>query len=135
MYAYTHVAVYGEDYITAAKSTMRLFKSNGFTAIINDNIIGLILGLGVLLGGLLTAMVAALLATLIISAWWIPLAVVGLLVGMIMTSLVMNAMTSAVATTFVCWAEDPAAMNQGRPSYFKRITDAANVRFPDWQQQ
>jgi len=135
MYAYTHVAIYGEDFITAAKSTMSLFRANGFTALINDNIIGMVLGLGIFLGLVSSACVSGLVAYVVVKAWTIPLLIIGAIIGMIMTALIMNAMTSAVATTFVCWAEDPAAMQNGRPNYFKTISDAANQRYgQDWRQ-
>lgn len=133
VYAYTHVAVYGEDYITAAKSTFALIKSNGFTLIINDNIIGMVLSLGILLGGLATAVVSALVASVIASAWLIPLTVAGGLIGFIMVALVVNAMNSAVATTFVCWAEDPSSMQRGRPNHFKKMNNAARERYGDWR--
>lgn len=134
VYAYTHVAVYGEDYITAAKSTWSLIKSNGFTLIINDNIIGLVLTLGILLGGLATAAVSGIFALMIVKTWWVALTVAGGFIGIIMVALVVNAMNSAVATTFVCWAEDPASMQRGRPGRFKDMNDAARERYGgDWQ--
>lgn len=135
VYVYTHVAVYGEDYMTAARSTVGLLKSSLFTIIINENIIGMVLSLGVIVGGIATAAVTAIFALMLSmgSTWVLISAIVGGVVGIIMVSLVTNVMASAVATTFVCWAEDPLAMQAGRPSEFKRMTDAATERYQDWR--
>jgi len=53
-YAYTQVAIYGKDYISAAKDTWRLIKSHGIDIIINDNLIGNVLVMGSLLVGVVT---------------------------------------------------------------------------------
>jgi len=72
-----------------------------------------------------SALISGLLSLAILPDWWIPMTIIGFLIGVVMTSLVTNAMESAIATTYVCWCEDPAAMEAGRPSYFQRIRDSA----------
>jgi hypothetical protein len=49
--AYTQVAIYGKDFITAAKDTWALFKARGFDMLINDDLTGMVLLMGALLGG------------------------------------------------------------------------------------
>jgi hypothetical protein len=46
IYAYTQVAIYGKDYCTAAKATWNLVKRRGIDAIINDNLIGIVIFMG-----------------------------------------------------------------------------------------
>merc|ERR1712072_73010 len=52
-YAFTHVAVYGEDYCTAVRSTLALFSNTGWDAIINDDLIDSILSMGCIASDLL----------------------------------------------------------------------------------
>lgn len=132
VYAYTHVAIYGDDYLTSAKAVKDLFKARGFTLLINDDLTGAVLGLGCLLSGIVSSLMCGLWAAAAISAWTYPLMGVGFIVGIFMCALVTNPVSSAIATTFVCWAEDPEAMGLGRPSYFKAINDAAQIQQPSW---
>merc|ERR1712080_115465 len=120
-YAYTHIAVYGEDYITAARSTYQMFHSVGFQAIVNDDLTGMALGLGVFLGGAASGVVGILYGLIVGSDLIVVLGVLGFIAGLVMTSLITNVITSAVATTFVCWAEDSAAMKAGRCEQFEKI--------------
>jgi hypothetical protein len=48
-------------------------------------------------------------------------------VGLLMTMQVMTVMQSCVATTFVVWAEDPAAMERSQPALFQPIREAARM--------
>jgi hypothetical protein len=43
-----------------------------------------------------------------------------------MVALIMNVIQSAVATTYVVWAEDSATLNQTRPEHYAKLRDAAN---------
>eukprot|EP00808_Paulinella_micropora_P009021 g9524.t1 len=134
-YAYTYVAIYGRDFMTSAKDTWTMFKSRGFTAIINDDLSGLALGMGVLFGALVGAAIGAVFGAFSPNCDKVCMglgALLGLVCAALIVSLVMGVMESAICTTFVLWAEDPATLRSKRPAPFQRILDAVpGGRYPD----
>ena len=56
-------------------------------------------------------------------------------IGLALSSLIMIVLDSAVATSYVVWAEDPAAMLRNRPEHYNRIADAAKLMYPNEYQQ
>lgn len=133
MYAYTQVAIYGKDFMTAAKDTMSLFEAKGFTMIINDDLTGMVVASGVILcagvatlfAGMLTYMtnegsfrggdsdsaaIIAFLATFVCC--------------LIVCAVILTQIQAAVCTTFVIWAEDPDALQANRPETFRHLEDA-----------
>merc|ERR1719195_1096382 len=54
-YAYAHCAIYGTSFMQSAKMAFSLFASEGFTALINDDLTGMVLFAGSLVGGVVTA--------------------------------------------------------------------------------
>jgi len=125
MYAYTRVAIYGLDFRTAAKETWDLFKNRGFEVIINDDLTGMVLSMGALIGGVLTGLFGAFWAKALNFSGWEVIGVISFVIGYIMVTLIMNVIQSAVATTYVVWAEDPATLAQSRPEPYNKIRDAA----------
>jgi hypothetical protein len=134
MYAYTQVAIYGKSFVAAAKDTWQLFMSRGFEALINDDLTGMVTTLGCFMGGAISGLLIGLWAysTVDMTTIWMIPAIVAFLIGFIMTALVMNVIESAVATTFVCWAEDPQALAEGRPEHFNNLRAAATKLYPEF---
>jgi hypothetical protein len=125
-YAYTQVAIYGKSFISAARDTWYLFKRCGLDAVVNDDLTGMVLGLGALMGGVVTGLMAALWAvTFGVSNVYIVVGLLGFVIGFVMVLLMMNVVQSAVATTFVIWAEDPAGIERTRPDQARKIRTAA----------
>jgi hypothetical protein len=129
MYAYTKVAFYGLDFRTAAKETWDLFKSRGFEMIINDDLTGMVLAMGCIIGAVITGIFGALWAAALNFDGWIVVGIIALVIGYIMVALIMNVIQSAVATTYVVWAEDSALLNQTRPEHYTKLRDAANLAY------
>lgn len=122
-YAYIHIAVYGKSYINAASDTMRLIKSSGVEAIINDSLVDTVisvssLGIGILAscstGLVLFAMRADTFATIVLSF-------AAFTIGLVSSLLMMTSISSAVSATFVCLAEDPAALQRTKPELYNLI--------------
>jgi len=132
-YAYTQIAIYGKDFLSAARDTWELFKARNFDLLINDDLTGVVLTLGCTLGGLVAAVVGAAVGYVIFSnqGIWQILAGVSFLIGMLMTALVMSVVESAVATTYVVWAQCPNELAQVRPDEFNRLREATHFRHPD----
>ncbi|KAJ3395197.1 putative choline transporter, neither null mutation nor overexpression affects choline transport [Lobulomyces angularis] len=111
-YAYTQVAIYGKDYCSAAKATWALIQSRGVDAIINDNLVGVVLGMGSLFigllcgaGGLLYYFSSSIPRESIVSEF----------------TILSEVINSGVTTTFVCLAEDPGALQRTKPDLYQKV--------------
>jgi len=123
-YAYTQIAIYGKSYIDAAKDTWNLIKTRGVDAILNDNLVGTCTGLCSLAIGFCSFFVVFLMSLLVYRQLpqvalliGIIVAIVCLLIPMVCFEIV-NAGTTA---TFVCLAEDPAALQRSKPELYREI--------------
>jgi len=134
VYAFTHVAIYGSTYCQAAQQTWDLIKGRGFDMLINDNLIGGVLFLGCLIVGFVTAGVAVLIGHL---AWkleyWYLFAFLGLFVGLAISICTLEVVESSVAACFVCFAEDPAALQRTKPDEYNRLNAAFHNRMGELQ--
>jgi len=132
-YAYKQIAIYGKDFISAARDTWELFKARNFDLLINDDLTGVVLTLGCTLGGVVAGAVGGAIAYMTVSntGTWQVLAGVSFLLGMLMTALLMSVVESAVATTYVVWAQCPNELAQVRPEEFHRLQDVSHCRYPD----
>lgn len=112
------MAIYGKPYLRAAKDTWDLMDRAGVYAIANDNILNGVQLVGVLLGSVIVGGVGAVLAVTLTGSDPIILFWVGIAVGWIIISMVMQIIDSAVATIFVCYSEQPQALlNHNRTLY------------------
>jgi len=122
-WAFVYVGVYGYDFKTAGKAVFALFKDRGWTAIINDDLIGNVFFVLSLFGGVLCAGVVVGIGNVlkVSTVALIFVGVVGFLLGLLMTFIVMGVVDSAVATIFVCFAEDPVALQTNHNELFNRM--------------
>lgn len=141
LYAFTQVAIYGKSFVQAAKDTWALFTARGWTMLINDDLTGMVISMGALAGGVVSALAGAGLSFVFIDAeaeelhaYMVIAGIVGFLIGFIMVTLIMSALSSAVATTFVLWAEAPTELQRNRPEFYNKLQDTARARHPnrDW---
>jgi hypothetical protein len=124
-YAFAQVAIYGKGYIQAAKDTWTILKDRGVEQIINDNLIGNVWGMAAILSGALSGLATYL--YLIIAKpdfnatgnFTIVLVIMGFVMGLQICFTIGTVIDSGVVTTFVCLAEDPAALARTKPG--KRI--------------
>merc|ERR1712242_108109 len=132
-YAYAHCAIYGTSFVQSAKMTLQMFSSRGFSALINDDLTGMVLFAGAMIGGVVTAGVGGGVGYAFYSgnsdesvAYGVPaaLAGTGFLIGLVLTMTTLYVVRSAVVTLFVCFAEEPAALHENRPEEFGRLTGA-----------
>ncbi|KAI7857161.1 plasma-membrane choline transporter-domain-containing protein [Circinella umbellata] len=128
-YAFSGVAIFGEAFIPSARRTWNLMKDRGIDAMINDSLIGNVL----FMGGLLVGVLSSLLGFIYLKAaqpafnqegGMTPVVVmVCFLIGSSMFSTIATVISSGVATTFVCLAEDPDALRRTRPALFEKIRE------------
>jgi plasma-membrane choline transporter len=122
-YAYIQVAIYGKPYIQAAKDTFQLIKRSGIEAIINDSLIDTVLfmtTLGIaIFSGASTLFILLILGAHPIVA--IVLALVALVFAVTAANIAFQTISSAVSATFVCLAEDAAALQRTKPELYATI--------------
>ena len=130
-YAYIHVAMYGKSFCDAGKDTWNLIKSHGVDAIINDSLISTVLTIGCLLVGLICGAVGYLWVYAVYAnnqwdqmfAYALLIAFGAFLIGIMMMSVVTMVIDSGASTTFVCVAEDPAALARTKPELYNKFRE------------
>eukprot|EP00033_Pygsuia_biforma_P002008 GCRY01002233.1.p1 GENE.GCRY01002233.1~~GCRY01002233.1.p1 ORF type:complete len:512 (-),score=116.93 GCRY01002233.1:111-1646(-) len=128
-YAFVQVAVYGKPFMQAARDTWTLAKERGVDALINDNLIGGVILLGAIIGGLVTAFLGFVLShNHLPSVWVFIMTFVGLFIGLVFTLLTMAVLNSAVATIFVCFAENPECLAQNQPETYTLFVETYRGR-------
>lgn len=125
-YALCYVAIYGDGFIEASRSVATLFNQKGWTALVNDDIIDSMLFCCNMSVGVICMSVGYLYGSgvglensnrTLLSAF-------GLVGGGMMSMVVSRIMSSAVATVFVCFAEDHSALEVTHPEEYKMLSDA-----------
>ena len=133
-FAYVYVALYGFDFRRAGSAVFGLFRSSGWTVVIHDDLLGIVLLFGALACGVVGAVIGVgvgsafeddSLSTAVIYA------LVGLLTGLFAAQQVFCVLDSAFATVLVAWAEEPAALRASNPSLYLRLYEAWNTHQHD----
>ncbi|KAI8381023.1 plasma-membrane choline transporter-domain-containing protein [Radiomyces spectabilis] len=128
-YAFSGVAIYGQGFIPSAKRTWSLMQDRGLEALVNDNLIGNVLFMGGLLVGVLCSLLGFIYLEVARPAYnasgnMVPIVVlVCFLIGASMFSSIATVISSGVATTFVCLAEDPEALRRSQPALYEKIRE------------
>ncbi|KAJ1436898.1 plasma-membrane choline transporter-domain-containing protein [Ochromonadaceae sp. CCMP2298] len=126
-YAYCYVAAYGLGFVDAGQKVTELFTKRGWTAIINDNLISRALGFGVLALAVFNALMGVVLGLIVaanggdVGLYVVLGAVLGALTGLVAGMVLSQALDSAVAMVYVCFAEDPAALQTNHPSEYSSL--------------
>ncbi|KAF9154801.1 putative choline transporter, neither null mutation nor overexpression affects choline transport [Linnemannia schmuckeri] len=126
-YAFAQVAIYGKPYMQAARDTWTIIQDRGIEQIINDNLIGNVWGMAAIFSGFLSGLGTYLYLHFAKPAFnandqlTIALIIVGFVMGLQICFTVGTVIDSGVVTTFVCLAEDPAALARTKPDLFARI--------------
>lgn len=119
----------------AGKKVINLFRERGWTAIINDDLVDNALTLAALAVGAFCAAGGCLMVLMtsprseVAGSLYLIVGVIGLLIGWSMAGIVMSNIESSVATVFVCYAEDPAALQHNHPRDHYHLTEAWNIFF------
>lgn len=112
------MAIYGRSFIQSAKHTWRIITDRGVEALINDSLIGNVLFMGGLLVGVITSLFGYIymaVARPVFNQYGTATPIVVMvcfIIGLSMFSSIATVITSGVATTFVCLAEDPDALRR-----------------------
>lgn len=103
--------------------------------IINDSLIRMVFVMANMLSGVLASLVSTAWAAHSIDIFAAPIGILAFFIGFMMSTTVMIVLDSAVATSYVVWAEDPAAMLRNRPEHYNRIAETARLLYPTEYQE
>lgn len=138
-WAYVYVGLYGYSYLDAGKNVIGLFQNKGWSVIITDDLtdnvlfmvnvgIGLITGL---VGLLISQMDQNIFADLNIENPGGAGFIAGLIVGFVMSSILLNVVSSAVNTVIVCFAESPQEFDVNHPQLSMEMRNAWRQAYPE----
>jgi len=98
--------------------------------IINDDLIGGVLVLACLFAGLISGIIIALIANYSFNNTdWFIWALIAFCIGYGLTLCIMITVRAGVATLFVCWANDPFALQQTKPREYNVLVNAWKQRY------
>jgi len=131
-YAFTQVAIYGKTFCQAAKDTFNLMKERGVDAIVNDILTGKVMGIMCFISGVICGMFGGIWGFLDDKEGflWILTGILGFLIGIVLVSQILFVIESGIATIFVCFAEDPQALNATKPSLYQLFRETHEERAP-----
>jgi hypothetical protein len=136
-WAFIFVGIYGLPFAEAGKSVFELFKERGWNLIINDNLVDNVLSLFIVSVGAVTAALAVIFTQIEAGVFEdleqkeLVMGFIGFFIGISMCQIVMGTVQSAVATIFVCFAEDPHAMQAKHPAKFRDLANAWLQVYPE----
>lgn len=132
-YAFVHIALTGQDFKAAARSTWDLFKARGWTAYATDRLVSRVLGFGMVVAALVSVLLLhfALLFMAFSSSQHIVVLLVGLVLALLMAGIIASVLDAASVAVFVCWAMDPVVLGETRPVEFRRQMAAWRDFRPD----
>ena len=137
-WSYVYVGLYGYSYMEAGTKVMTLFKSRGWDAIINDQLVFRVLSLVSFVIGTITGLVGILIVQThpsIISivdhddAVWMAF-LSGLLIGTVVAGILMSVVASAVDTVVVLYAESPLDFHANYPFLYQQMVEAWSATYP-----
>lgn len=145
-WAYVYVGIYGCSYLESGRKVVELFKARGFTAFVTNDLVGYVLGFTNFSVGILTGAIAILIQTHVDkhhdsgtnsfmygeveSSYWISM-IAGFIVGIAVSSVMMNVVRGAVNTLIVCYADDPAKLEDNHPTLTQQMANSWNAAFPE----
>ncbi|TYZ59550.1 hypothetical protein PybrP1_009583 [[Pythium] brassicae (nom. inval.)] len=146
-FAFCQVALYGKDFRTAGRDTRQLFRDRGWSFLLTDSLIASVLSVGCLVVGVLSGVIgsASMFLTMqctaaeatahpeqcetfnVVLLTFVACASI----GYSMCAIVSSVLDSIVSTIFVCFAEDPAALQRSNPGEYARLVNAWAAHKPD----
>ncbi|ETI33504.1 hypothetical protein L914_19063 [Phytophthora nicotianae] len=135
-WAYVYVGVYGYSFMSAGKAVSQLFHQRGFTALINDDLVHIVIRLTAIGVGLICAGFGAVVAELsdafTFESSTTLLAILGFIIGFSVALTPLAVISSSVATIFVCFAEDPAPFQRSHPELYAALAQGWHSLHPEF---
>ncbi len=112
-----YIGLYGYKYWTAGSKVYQLFQARGWSVILNDQLVSRSLGMMQFFIGLISGCVSIVLGLVVLGLSVSPLATffIGWLLGMVLSSILLQLVTSTVQTVVVYFAEAPSELQHNCP--------------------
>mmetsp|Transcript_13092 Transcript_13092/g.12687 ORF Transcript_13092/g.12687 Transcript_13092/m.12687 type:complete len:707 (+) Transcript_13092:119-2239(+) len=125
-YAFCYVAIYGLDFLQASHEVVKMFSDRGWSALLNDDIIDGVLLAGHIMGGIICMLIGYAYSKMVnvTAVNTTMLTSLGFFSGFLMFTLTMKVVSSAVATVYVCFAENPTIFEETHPALYRELNDA-----------
>mmetsp|Transcript_21590 Transcript_21590/g.31408 ORF Transcript_21590/g.31408 Transcript_21590/m.31408 type:complete len:619 (+) Transcript_21590:166-2022(+) len=134
-YAFCYVSIYDLGFVEASGAVVSLFCKKGFTTLVNDNLLDNVLSLGHMVVGVLCMLIAYGYAAAVGFRGSSPntfvLVATGFVAGFFMCMLTLNVISSATATVYVCFAENPASLQTHHPELFDALITKWRKFYPE----
>ncbi|KAF4041230.1 Calponin homology domain-containing proteinoline transpo [Phytophthora infestans] len=135
-WAYVYVGIYGYSFMKAGSAVSQLFHQRGFTGLINDDLVRIVIRLTAIGVGLVCAGFGALIAELsdafAFESSTTLLTILGFVIGFSVAFTPLAAVSSSVATIFVCFAEDPAPFQRSHPELYAVLAQGWHSLHPEF---
>ena len=119
LYAFSHIAIYGCDYMTAAKLTWNFIQNFVWSAVINDVLVDRVFALLTVFNACAVGVICFFVFSKSILA-----ALGGALVAIVVNNVVFNTVASGVVTMMVCVAEAPDVFHAKHPELSTKLNEA-----------
>ncbi|KAF0694844.1 Aste57867_14308 [Aphanomyces stellatus] len=134
-WAFVYVGIYGYKFTDAGRAVMTLFQSRGFDAIINDDLISNALGFASFGVGCLCALLGLAYNYINTANQFqyseIIFPFIGLFFGIGISLVPLGVVDSAVATVYVCFAEDPVALQHSHTEHYNELMTEWHRKYPE----
>ncbi|CAF4569874.1 unnamed protein product [Rotaria sp. Silwood2] len=135
-WAFIYSALTGQTFVQAGRSFIELFKKRGWTAIINDVLVGTTMMIVNIAIGLTSSIAGGLLIYFFMSdspekiITIIIASIISFIISVLMSAVMASILSSCVRTIFVCFALNPAALGATHPDHLQALTNAWNKFYP-----
>lgn len=135
-WAFVYVGIYGYSYAQAGKNVITLFKNRGWDAIIADDLVGNVLFMVSVIVGLLAGVLGVIVEgtsdifNIVGMNEHFVAFIVGLGVGIVLCSIFLSPVDSAVNAVIVLFAEAPAEFQQHYPELSNTMTSTWLGTYP-----
>jgi hypothetical protein len=129
------VGLYGVSFMEAGTSVMSLFRARGWTTIISDLMVDMVLSMVSIDVGLITGVVAVTICMAVMGvgdmATLVASFAIGFGVGYSTCATLFSIVSSAVNTVIVLYAEAPSEFQQNYPDLSARMRDSWRQTWPN----
>jgi hypothetical protein len=120
-WAYTFVGIYGLSYVESGRSVLELFQSRGFTAILSSNLSAYVLSIISLMSAMSSGIISILFTAKsdldpVLGFWF------SFVIGLTISSIMMNTVSAAAKSVIVCYADHPARLHDCHPTETKELS-------------
>jgi len=127
-YAYVQIAVNGTSFNHSARDAWELLQSTGVEALVAYDCSGSVLLMAIIIGGLITG------TSVGVYTWFrwrdrlMMVATTSMLMGMVLVSLALVIVESAVTSIYICFAEDPLMIQRWDAEFYDQMSEVFHQR-------